>query len=83
MEIFFSTNEYRHVNKKLDHIMDFGLFTTELNNKSEGSKSHFFSNTNIELKEFFYENTNLEVNLEQVTHETYLKKFKPPSSLID
>ena len=76
-------NEYRHVNKKLDHIMDFGLFTTELNNNSEGSKSHFFSNTNIELNNNFFENTNLEVNLEQVTHETYLKKFKPPSSLID
>ena len=75
-------NEYRQVEKNLDHITDFSLFTSELNNKNESSKSHFFSNTNIELKNDLFENTTLELNLEQVSHDTYLKKFQPKSDLI-
>ena len=75
-------NEYRQVEKDLDHIMDFGLFSSELNNNKEASKSHFFSNTNINFKNNFFENSNLEINIEQVSHETYLKKYKPPSELI-
>ena len=76
-------NEYRHVEKNFDHIMDIGLFTTELNNKNESSKSHFFSNTNFSFENNFFENANLEINFEQVTNDTYLKKFKPSSELID
>ena len=75
-------NEYRQVEKNLNHIMDFGLFTSQLNNNKEASKSHFFSNTNINFKNNFFENSNIEINLEQVSNDTYLKKFKPPSELI-
>ena len=75
-------NEYRQVEKNLDHIMDIGLFTSELNDNDEGSKSHFFSNTKINLNNNLFYNTNFEINLEQVSHETYLKKYKPPSELI-
>ncbi len=75
-------NEYRQVEKNLNHIMDFGLFTSELNNNKEASKSHFFSNSNIIFKNNFFENSNIEINIEQVSHDTYLKKFKPPSELI-
>ena len=46
-------NEYRHVEKNVDHIMDIGLFTTELSNKNEASKSHFFSNTNFSFENNF------------------------------
>ena len=35
-------NEYRQVEKNLNHIMDFGIFTSKLNNSEETSKSHFF-----------------------------------------
>ena len=63
--------------------MDFGLFTSMLNNNKESSKSHFFSNTIINFENKFFENANLEINLEQVTNDTYLKKFKPKSSLIE
>ena len=75
-------NEYRQVEKNLNHIMDFGLFTSQLNNNKEASKSHFFSNTNINFKNNFFENSNIEINLEQVSNDTYLKKFKPSSELI-
>ena len=76
-------NEYRQINKNSNHIMDFGLFTSELNNKNETSKSHFFSNTNINFANNFFENANFEINVEQVSNDTYLKKYKPSSELID
>ena len=76
-------NEYRHVEKNSNHIFDFGLFTSELNNNKETSKSHFFSNSKINFKNNFFENANLEINFEQVSNDTYLKKFQPESILID
>ena len=69
--------------KNSSHILDLGLFTSELNNNKETSKSHFFSNSNINFKNNFFENTNLEINLEQVSNDTYLKKFQPTSTLIN
>ena len=48
-------NEYRHVEKNSSHILDLGLFTSELNNNKETSKSHFFSNSNINFKNNFFE----------------------------
>ena len=46
--------------------MDIGLFTTELNNKNEASKSHFFSNTNFFFENNFFENINLEIILSKL-----------------
>ena len=63
--------------------MDLGFFTSELNNNNETSKSHFFSNTKINFENNFFENANLEINFEQVSNDTYLKKFKPSSELIE
>ena len=76
-------SEYRQVEKNLDHIMDFGFFTSELNNNKETSKSHIFSNTIINFENNLFDNANLEINLEQVSDDTYLKKYKPKSELID
>ena len=76
-------NEYRQVEKNLNHIMDFGIFTSKLNNSEEASKSHFFSNTKINFDSALYESSDLEISLQQVTNDTYLKKFKPQSSLIE
>ncbi len=75
-------NEYRQVEKNLNHIMDFAFFTSSFNNNEEASKSHFFSNSIIKYENKYFENTNLEINLEQVSNDTYLKKFKPRSELI-
>ena len=76
-------SEYRQVEKNLDHIIDFGFFTSELNNNKETSKSHIFSNTIINFENNLFDNANLEINLEQVSDDTYLKKYKPKSELID
>ena len=54
-----------------------------LNNNEESTKSHFFSNTLINFDSTFFETSDLEINIEQVTNDTYLKKFKPKSSLIE
>ena len=43
----------------------------------------FFQILIINFENNFFENTNLEINLEQVSNDTYLKKFKPKSELID
>ena len=86
---FFTNNnllmqgEYRQVEKNINHIMDLGIFTSEMNNNREPSKSHFFSNTIIDLEDKIFETSNFEINFEQVTNDTYIKKFKPRSQLID
>ena len=86
---FFTNNnllmqgEYRQVEKNINHIMDLGIFTSEMNNNREPSKSHFFSNTIIDLEDKIFETSNFEINFEQVTNDTYIKKFKPRSELID
>ncbi len=75
-------NEYRRVEKNFNHIMDFGIFTSTLSNEEKSSKSHLFSNTKIDLQDRFFEESDLVVNLEQVTNDTYLKKYKINSPLI-
>ena len=54
--------------------MDFGIFTAELINNSEPSKSHFFSNSILNFNNKFFENSDLEINFEQVSNDTYIIK---------
>ena len=75
-------NEYREVGKKFDTTIDFGLFTSELSNSGETSKSHFFSNTAMNFDSSFFEKSSLKLNLEQVSNDTYLKKYKINSPII-
>ena len=75
-------NEYRRVEKNYNHIMDVGIFTSVFTNDQQTSKSHFFSNTKLNLENSFFEENDLEINLEQVTNDTYLKKYKINSPLI-
>ena len=78
--IFFNNdlllqNEYRQVEKNLDHISDFSL--KKLDNSS---KSHFFSNTKILLDSSF-ENSDIEINLEKTSNDTYLKSENIKTSI--
>ena len=75
-------SEYRQIEKNYDHIMDVGIFTSTLSNEEGSSKSHFFSNTKIDLGDYLFKESDLLVNLEQVTNDTYLKKYKINSPLI-
>ncbi len=76
-------NEYRRVEKNYDHIMDFSIFTSSFSNEQQTSKSHFFSNTKFELINNLFQESDLEVNLEQVSNDTYLKKYNINSPLIE
>ncbi len=75
-------NEYRQVEKNYDHIMDVGIFTSILSSDEKSSKTHLFSNTKFDFYNKFFEENDLEINLEQVTNDTYLKKYNINSPLI-
>ena len=64
---FLIQNEYRQIEKNIDHISDFSLKKSDTS-----SKSHFFSNTKIFLDTSF-ENSDVEINLEKTSNDTYLK----------
>ncbi len=75
-------NEYREVGKDFNTIIDFGLFTSTLSDEQQTSKSHFFSNTVLNLDNSLFEQSLLKINLEQVSNDTYLKKYKIKSPII-
>ena len=64
-------NEYRQVNKNFDHITDFSLKRLD-----EGTKSHFFSNSILNLETTYFDISELEINLEKTSNDTYLKSEK-------
>ena len=65
---FLIQNEYRQKEKYTSHVSDFSLKKFE-----KSSKSHFFSNTKKKLNNDF-EYSKIEINLEQTSNDTYLKK---------
>ena len=69
-------NEYRQANKNSNHITDFSL--AKIGN---ATKSHFFSNTIMNLESNFFENSDIELNFEQTSNDTYLKNNKITSSI--
>ena len=52
-------NEYRQIEKNLNHITDFSLKKLD-----KGSKSHFFSNSKINLNSNNFDQSKLEINIE-------------------
>ena len=76
-------NEYRRVEKNFNHLTDLSFYTSALSNDDQTSKSHFFSNTKFNLSDEYFEISDLEINLEHVTNDTYLKKYKINSPLIE
>ena len=81
---FYSTNkiltqsEYRVVNAKSEHKMDFSL----LNEKNHSSKTHFFSNSQKELNLNYFDNSDLSLDVQYSSSDTYLKSYKLESPLI-
>jgi len=69
-------NEYRQVEENFDHVSDFSLKKFK-----EGSKSHIFSNTKINLMSDDLFRSNLEINLEKTSNDTYLKSEKLKNSV--
>ena len=69
-------NEYRQVEENFDHVSDFSL-----KKHQEGTKSHIFSNTKINLISDDLFTSNLEINLEKTSNDTYLKSEKLKNSI--
>ena len=65
---FLTQVEYRQVEKNYENILDFSV-----KKMNTSSKSHFFSNSKIDLNLYEYDNSNLEINLEKTNNDTYLK----------
>ena len=72
-------SEYRVVNDKSKHKIDFSV----LNEKNDFSKNHFFSDSHKELDFHNFDETILSLQLQRVSGETYLKKYKLESPLIN
>ena len=69
-------NEYRQVEKNLNHISDFSIKKLD-----SGSKSHFFSNSKIDFSLNNFDASELEINLEKTSNDTYLKSEKLSNSI--
>ena len=75
--------EYRKASKKAKHIIDLSL--TRGHNSSEkdiaDSRSHFFSNSLIDLDTTTFDVSNIEIQLQKTSNNTYLKLFDLESPL--
>tara|TARA_B100001093_G_C26851321_1_gene1025303 strand:- start:464 stop:2854 length:2391 start_codon:yes stop_codon:yes gene_type:complete len=71
-------NEYRQVEKNLDHITDFSIKKLD-----SSTKSHFFSNTKISLNQDYFDVSQLEINIEKTSNDTYLKSDNITSLIND
>jgi len=72
-------SEYRSVNEKSKHIVDFSL----LNEINYSSKNHFFSNSQKELDTNYFDDAKMSLDLQHSSSDTYLKQYKLDSPLIN
>jgi len=77
-EKLLTQSEYREVNAKSRHDIDFSI----LNERSHSSKSHFFSNSTKELNFENFEVSEIIFQLQQTSDDTYLKTYKLKSPII-
>ncbi len=76
---FFSTNkmllqtEYRKVTKNSSHIFDVSLNNDDT--ISNDTKTHFFSNSYIELDNQFFDDNSLFVKLEKISNDNYSQLY--------
>ena len=81
--IFFNNdiliqNEYRQVEKNVDHVTDFSLKKLD-----KETKSHFFSNSKINLESEKFAQSKIELNIEKTSNDTYLKADNIKSEITD
>ena len=74
--------EFREVNKSNNHNLDFSFFSDARSSKRE-TKSHFFSNSSFQLDMDNFESSNININLQNVSNDTFLKSYKLKSPLIE
>ena len=76
--------EYRQVNKKSEHILDFSILNESrfVLKKNETKGTHFFSKSKFNTDISYFENSEVNLELQQVSQDTYLKTHKLKSPLI-
>ena len=82
---FFNTteyllqSEYRKETKNTSHIADFSINKT--NDDSEnGRKTHFFSNSKIDLKSNFFDDSDVYVKIEKISNDSYANLYSLEST---
>ena len=75
--------EYRKATKKAQHIIDVSLTAGhDSSNDDKGdTRSHFFSNSVIDLDMSFFDVSSLDIQLQKTSNNTYLKVFQLESPL--
>ncbi len=77
-------SEYRHVTKNTQNILDASFLKKQsFNFKNNTTKSHFFSNSILDITLPTFEESELELNLQSTSNDTYLKTYKLDSPLIE
>ena len=82
---FSLQTEYRKVSKKISHIFDISYtdgHDSYENDKSD-SRSHFFSNSIINIDSSTFDVSNIEIQLQKTSNNTYLKLFNLESPLFE
>ena len=80
------TAEYHQVFKNSSLMTDFGYtkgYKNTTANKKPGDKSHFFSKFVKNFNNSFEDQSSLVLNLQEVSHDKYLKLYKVNSELVD
>tara|TARA_B110000027_G_scaffold36852_1_gene40769 strand:+ start:3269 stop:5638 length:2370 start_codon:yes stop_codon:yes gene_type:complete len=72
-------SEYRVVNKKSNHIVDFSY----KNEKNSKHKNHFFSKSSKIIDFYNFDETELNLELQKISDDTYLKTYKLKSPIIN
>ena len=65
-------NEYRQINKNSEHLVDTSFL---INSNDGGTKSHFFLNSEFDLVKNEINEKEFLIKLEQVSNDTYIKKY--------
>ena len=76
---FLLQSEFRQKNKNSSHIADISQYLSDNNN----SKGHLFYNFNKKYSAKNFDDIDLNIELQQVTDETYLKALKIESPIIN
>ena len=75
--------EYRTITKNSKHIIDTSIKNKGSKKNSNNTKTHFFSNSKINLNNSLFETSDVEINLEQVSNNNYLKAYNINSSIVN
>ena len=72
-------SEYRKVTKNSAHIADFSINKSDTDSEN-GRKTHFFSNSEINLSSKFFEESKLNLKIEKVSNDSYANIYSLEST---